>query len=90
MPKARTTIVNKRGLHARASSKLAGLAAEFSADIKLHTSDRHANATSIMELMMLAASLGTEVAVECEGDNAEHALQAIIQLIENGFDETDD
>ncbi len=81
------TIVNKRGLHARAAAKFVTTAGEFRADISVTRSGQTVSGRSIMGLMMLAASPGTEIEVEAAGDDAEAALDAIQTLVENKFDE---
>jgi phosphocarrier protein len=87
MPRAQAEIVNKLGLHARASAKLTQLAGGFQSDIWLSRSGRRVNAKSIMGVMMLAAGMGTSVLVEAEGDDAQEALGAILKLIADKFGE---
>jgi phosphocarrier protein len=87
MPSAQAEIVNKLGLHARASAKLTQLAGGFQSDIWLSRSGRRVNAKSIMGVMMLAAGMGTSVLVEAEGDDAHDALCAILKLIADKFGE---
>ncbi|MDR0635438.1 MAG: HPr family phosphocarrier protein [Azoarcus sp.] len=87
MPKAEVTIINKLGLHARASAKLARLADNFAADVWLERNGRRVSAKSIMGLMMLAASRGTSIVIETEGGDADEALAKIVELIANRFDE---
>lgn len=82
-------IVNQRGLHARASRKLAELALVFDAQITVHKEEDSASATSLMDLMMLGAGLGSEIEVEAEGPQAEEAIAAIAALIANKFNEED-
>ena len=82
-----TTIVNKLGLHARASAKLTKLAGSFPCEVWMSRGERRVNAKSIMGVMMLAASQGTKLVVETEGEDAESALQAIIELIASRFGE---
>ena len=89
MPSATADIVNKLGLHARASAKLTQLASGFGCDIWLSRSGRRVNAKSIMGVMMLAAGKGSSVTVEAEGPDAEQALAAILQLIGDKFGEGD-
>ncbi len=89
MQQAQATIVNKRGLHARASSKLASLAGTFSSNIHVIHGERTANAKSIMELMMLAASVGSDVTIDVQGSDEKDALSAICTLISAGFEEED-
>jgi phosphocarrier protein len=80
-------IVNKLGLHARASAKLTQVASAFRSDIWLTRNGRRVNAKSIMGVMMLAAGKGSEVAVEADGEDAEQALAAILKLIADKFGE---
>jgi phosphocarrier protein len=87
MPRAETEIVNKLGLHARASAKLTQLATSFRSDVWLERNARRVNAKSIMGVMMLAAGKGSTVAVETEGPDADAALAAILGLIADKFGE---
>jgi phosphocarrier protein len=81
------TIINKLGLHARAAAKFVTTASEFNADIKVIKEDRSVNGKSIMGVMMLAASKGTAIKVQADGDDAESALASIEALINNYFGE---
>jgi phosphocarrier protein len=81
------TIVNRLGLHARAAAKLVGLASQFDSDIHIVRDQREVNAKSIMGVMMLAASRGTEISLRISGDDETQALEAIVSLIENRFGE---
>lgn len=83
----RVTISNKRGLHARAASRLVEVANRHASDIRVLSGDREADGKNIMSLIMLAASPGTEILLQADGDDAEVALSALVALIENGFDE---
>jgi phosphocarrier protein len=87
MASAEAEIVNKLGLHARASAKLTQLAGGFECDIWLSRSGRRVNAKSIMGVMMLAAGIGSTVKVEAEGKDADAALAAILKLIGDKFGE---
>lgn len=80
-------IINKLGLHARASAKFTQLAAKFQSEVWLTRNARRVNAKSIMGVMMLAAGIGSKVVVDCEGDRADEALQAIVYLIGDRFGE---
>jgi phosphocarrier protein len=80
-------IVNKLGLHARASAKLTQTAGAFQAEVWLSRNGRRVNGKSIMGVMMLAAAKGTSVKVETEGDDEEAAMDALIALIEDKFGE---
>jgi len=87
MPSAEAPIVNKLGLHARASAKLTQLASTFSCDIWLTRNTRRVNAKSIMGVMMLAAGKGSSVTIEAEGADADAAVRALQELIANKFGE---
>ena len=89
MPIAEIQIVNKLGLHARASAKLSQLAAEFPCEILLSRNGRQINAKSIMGVMMLAAGIGSSVTLETVGDQADEAMQALTALINNRFGESE-
>jgi phosphocarrier protein HPr len=80
-------IVNKLGLHARASVKLTQTAGKFASEIWLTRNGRRVNAKSIMGVMMLAAARGTTVLLEIEGKDEESALQALTELVANRFGE---
>lgn len=82
------TIVNQLGLHARAATKLAQLCQQFDAKIQLVQEGKTADASSVLALLMLASSKGKTVQVCTEGVQAEQALTAVVDLINNGFDET--
>lgn len=82
-------IVNPRGLHARASRKLAELALKYDAQVLVRREDGEADATSLMDLMMLGAGIGSEIEVEAQGLQAEEAMTAIAALVEDGFGERD-
>jgi len=85
MPSRTVTIVNMRGLHARAAAKFAKLAGEFEAEVLVSKDGQTVGGRSIMGLMMLAAAPGTEIEIACDGDEA--ALDALAALVEDGFDE---
>ncbi|MBL8489543.1 MAG: HPr family phosphocarrier protein [Rhodocyclaceae bacterium] len=87
MPKKEVEIVNKLGLHARASAKLTQLAGSFPCEVWMERNKRRINAKSIMGVMMLAAGKGATVVIDCEGERAEEALAAIGQLIADKFGE---
>jgi len=87
VPSAELTIVNKLGLHARASAKLTQLASGFQSEVWLTRNGRRVNAKSIMGVMMLAAGKGAVVTVEADGADAEAALAAIRALIADRFGE---
>jgi len=83
------TIVNKRGLHARASAKFVKCAEAFDADIRVSKDGHSVGGTSIMGLMTLAAAPGCCISVEAAGPDAEAALDAITALVAAGFGEED-
>ena len=87
MPIAEIKIINKLGLHARASAKLSKLATEFPCEVLLSRNGRQINAKSIMGVMMLAAGIGSTVTLETIGDRADEALQALTDLINQRFGE---
>ncbi|MPY70289.1 MAG: HPr family phosphocarrier protein [Alphaproteobacteria bacterium] len=83
----RVTIVNERGLHARAAARFAKLAEAFDARIVVSSKGYSVSGLSIMGLMMLAAGPGTEVEIAAAGSEAEAALAALAALVEDGFEE---
>jgi phosphocarrier protein len=87
VPKIEAEIVNKLGLHARASAKLTQLAGSFPCEVWMERNGRRINAKSIMGVMMLAAGKGSRVTVDCEGERAEEALAALQALIAGRFGE---
>ena len=87
MASSELAIVNKLGLHARASAKLTQVANSFRCDVWLSRNGRRVNAKSIMGVMMLAAGKGASITVEAEGADADAALRAIRQLIADKFGE---
>ncbi len=80
-------IVNKLGLHARASAKLTQLAAKYECDVSLARNGRKVNAKSIMGVMMLAAGKGSRVTLETEGPDESEAMDALTALIGDCFGE---
>jgi len=87
MPKQAIEIINKLGLHARASAKLTQTAARFQSDVFISKAGRRVNAKSIMGVMMLAAGKGTSIEVETSGVDEVDALTALVQLINDKFGE---
>jgi len=87
MPRIEVEIVNKLGLHARASAKLTQLAGSFPCEVWMERGSRRINAKSIMGVMMLAAGKGSTVIIDTEGERAEEALQAMLKLIADKFGE---
>lgn len=80
-------IVNKRGLHARASAKFVKLASGFDAEVRVSKDGQTVDARSIMGLMMLAAGPGCCIEIEAEGAEAETAVEALAELVSGRFDE---
>jgi phosphocarrier protein len=80
-------IVNKLGLHARASAKLTQLAARFQSEVQIARNGRKVNAKSIMGVMMLAAGKGAKITLEVEGPDEEQAMDALCALIRDCFGE---
>ena len=89
MIKHSITIVNKLGLHARAASKLVNCASQFECEVFLCRNGNRVNAKSIMGVMMLAASKGVELELEVDGSDEEAARQALVDLINNRFGESE-
>ena len=87
MIRQQLTIVNKLGLHARAATKLARLTSGFACQIRAGKSPPLIDAKSVMSLMLLAASQGTELVFEFEGDDQDNAREEVAKLIANYFDE---
>ncbi len=87
MARAEVEIVNKLGLHARASAKLTQVASAFRCEVWLSRNDRRVNAKSIMGVMMLAAGKGALLVIEADGEDADAALSALAKLIADKFDE---
>ena len=87
MQERNVTIVNKLGLHARAASKFVNLAKRFASKIEIVNSAKAVDGKSIMGIMLLAASQGTEIALRVEGEDEEEAMQAITDLIADRFGE---
>ncbi len=81
------TIVNKLGLHARASALLVKTASQFASEIKVSREGVEVNGKSIMGIMMLAAARGTAISVTVEGEDETVAMDVLGELIKNGFGE---
>lgn len=86
----RATIVNRKGLHARAAAKLSRLAAEYESKITVTREGESADARSIMDLLMLVAHMDSDVEIHAEGLDAAEAVTAIASLIADGFGEQGD
>jgi phosphocarrier protein len=89
MQQREVEIVNKLGLHARASAKLTQLAGGFQCEVWLSRNARRVNAKSIMGVMMLAAAKGSKVSIETSGSDEEEAMNALIELIAQKFGESE-
>jgi phosphocarrier protein len=85
--RARVEIINKRGLHARASAKFVKTATGFEAEVRVSKDGAEVDARSIMGLMMLAAGPGCCIDITAEGPQAEAALAALVALVAARFDE---
>ncbi len=89
MAQVQVEIINKLGLHARASSKFTHLAGRYASEIWISRNNRRVNAKSIMGVMMLAAAKGSKVDLEAHGEDEDAALAALVALINNRFDEAE-
>ena len=87
MQRRELEIINKLGLHARASAKLTQLAAKFESDVQVMRNNRKVNAKSIMGVMMLAAGKGSKITVEIDGPDEAAAMDAIAKLVGDYFGE---
>ncbi|MDG1580707.1 HPr family phosphocarrier protein [Pseudomonas sp. GOM6] len=88
MPAREITIINKLGLHARAAAKFVGVASAFPCQVRVGRSpESQVDGKSIMAVMMLAAGKGTSLLLSSEGERDEEALDALVELINNRFDE---
>lgn len=85
--RAIVTIVNRRGLHARAAAKFVKVAEQFVAEIEVAKDDMVVSGSSIMGLMVLAAAPGAQLEIRARGREAKAALAALVALVEGGFDE---
>ncbi|NQU57572.1 MAG: HPr family phosphocarrier protein [Rhodospirillales bacterium] len=81
------TILNQRGLHARAAAKFVKTAGAFKSDIAVCRQGQTVSGNSIMGLMMLAASTGCEIEISCSGSDAQGALDSLLELVANKFEE---
>lgn len=88
MPACEITIINKLGLHARAAAKFVGVASTYPCQVRIgRSSDSLIDGKSIMAVMMLAAGKGTQLHLQTEGSKADEALEALVGLVNNYFDE---
>jgi phosphocarrier protein len=81
------TVINKLGLHARAAAKFVTAASAFSSNVDISKNGQSVNGKSIMGVMMLAASRGTELIIMTQGDDEVEAVESLVSLIENRFGE---
>ncbi len=89
MQKQQIEIINKLGLHARASSKFTQIASRFKPAVWIARIGRRVNGKSIMGVMMLAAAKGAQVELETNGEDEDLAMAALVELINNRFDEAE-
>ena len=89
MQKQTIEIINKLGLHARASSKFTQISSRFKAEVWIAKNGRRVNGKSIMGVMMLAAAKGAQVELETNGEDEDAAMAALVELINNRFDEAE-
>ncbi len=82
-------IINKLGMHARASAKFVGLASEFTSEITLKRNGQQINGKSIMGIMMLAAAKGAELELCADGKDEKKAMESLTELISNRFGESE-
>jgi phosphocarrier protein HPr len=87
MPRQDIEVINKLGLHARASAKLTQIASSFKSDVHISRNGRRVNAKSIMGVMMLAAAKGTTITLETSGPDEDEAMAAIVHLFADKFGE---
>jgi len=87
MLKQSTKVINKLGLHARASAKLTKIAGAFPCQVWISKGERRVNAKSIMGVMMLAAGIGSEIEIETDGDQEVQAMDALLALLADKFGE---
>ncbi len=85
----RVTIINSRGLHARAAAKFANIAGAFDAEVRMRKGEQTVSGLSIMGLMMLAATPGSDVDLIADGPDADAVIEALVALIADRFEEDD-
>ena len=84
---ADVTIINRLGLHARPAMSVVDVAGGFSSDVRILNGTQSVDAKSIMQIMMLAATQGTQLTIEADGPDAQDAVQALADLVNRHFDE---
>lgn len=87
MPETTVTVQHEVGLHARPASLFVRKAGEFNSDITVTCGDRSANAKSILSVLTLGVHKGAEIEIEAEGEDADEALVALKELVDNNFGE---
>ncbi len=85
MQEAKTAICNQKGLHARAASRFARESSKFNAEIRVSLGGNIADGNSIMGLMLLTASIGSNITITAEGPEEKQAIAALVSLVEKGF-----
>ena len=75
------------GLHARPAAQFVKVASKFKSDVYLSKNNREVNGKSIMGVMMLAAEMGSELTITVDGQDQEHAIEALVELVNNKFNE---
>jgi phosphotransferase system HPr (HPr) family protein len=83
----KVTIMNETGLHARPASVFANTAAKFKSELVLHKGEKRANAKSILGVLSLGISKGTEITISAEGPDEEEAVSRLTELIRQNFNE---
>ncbi len=86
---ATVTIVNRKGLHARASSAFSTTSQNFASQVEVRHNGFEASGRSIMDLMMLAAGKGSQIVIQADGPDEDVVLKALVDLVESGFGEVD-
>ena len=88
MPVEKTIpLLHRTGLHLRAAGRLAQTAGQFEAEVRVGVTGKSANAKSILDILTLAAGPGVNLIISADGPDADHAVQAIVTLVERNFDE---
>ena len=80
-------LVNKRGLHARAAALFVEMASRFDCDVRIGTEQQMVDGKNIMQVMLLAASVGTSLTLRADGSDAQDAVRALCVLVQEGFSE---
>jgi len=83
------TLINKLGLHARAANKLLDTTGRFQSNVRITFNGKEADGKSIMSVMMLAAPVGSELTIVTDGNDEQESMQAIVDLINNRFEESE-